>query len=50
MNCTQEMPTEDNGYLGEIDKLFGAPVTTCNGSTILAVVRILEGQEKNATN
>ena len=33
------------GYLGQIDKLFGAPVTTRNWNTILAVVRILKGQE-----
>jgi uncharacterized protein (DUF1697 family) len=38
------------GYLGQIDKLFGAPVTTRNWNTILAVVRILKGQEKKATN
>ena len=29
------------GYLGQIDKLFGVPVTTRSWSTILAVVRIL---------
>jgi uncharacterized protein (DUF1697 family) len=34
------------GYLGQIDKLFGAPATTRNWNTILAVVRILKGQEK----
>ena len=33
------------GYLGQIDKLFGAPVTTRNWNTILAVVRILKGEE-----
>jgi uncharacterized protein (DUF1697 family) len=32
------------GYLGQIDKLFGAPVTTRNWNTILAVARILKGQ------
>jgi uncharacterized protein (DUF1697 family) len=31
------------GYLGRIDKLFGAPATTRNWNTILAVVRILKG-------
>ena len=34
------------GYLGQIDKLFGVPVTTRNWNTILAVVRVLQGQEK----
>ena len=38
------------GYLGRIDKLFGTPATTRNWNTILAVVRILKGQEKKATN
>jgi uncharacterized protein (DUF1697 family) len=32
------------GYLGQIDKLFGAPVTTRNWNTILAIARILKGQ------
>ena len=36
------------GYLGQIDKLFGVPATTRNWNTILAVVRILKGQEKVA--
>ena len=31
------------GYLGRIDKLFGAPSTTRNWNTILAVIRILKG-------
>src|SRR5574337_1274944 len=31
------------GYLGQIDKRFGAPVKTRNWNTILAVVRILKG-------
>jgi uncharacterized protein (DUF1697 family) len=30
------------GYLGRIDKLFGAPATTRNWNTILAVIRILK--------
>ncbi len=34
------------GYLGQIDKLFGAPVTTRNWNTIVAIVRILKGVEK----
>jgi uncharacterized protein (DUF1697 family) len=38
------------GYLGQIDKLFGVPATTRNWNTILAVVRILKGQEKKAAN
>jgi uncharacterized protein (DUF1697 family) len=33
-------------YLGQIDKLFGAPATTRNWTTILAIVRILKGQAK----
>ena len=36
-------------YLSQIDKLFGVPATTRNWNTILAVVRILKGQEKKAT-
>jgi uncharacterized protein (DUF1697 family) len=34
------------GYLGQIDKLFGVPATTRNWNTILAVVRILKGEQK----
>jgi uncharacterized protein (DUF1697 family) len=34
------------GYLGEIDKLFGAPATTRNWNTIVAIVRILKGEGK----
>ena len=34
------------GYLGQIDKLFGVPVTTRNWNTIVAVVRILKGDEQ----
>ena len=30
------------GYLGQIDKLFGVPVTTRNWNTIAAVVRVLK--------
>ena len=33
------------GYLGQIDKLFGAPATTRSWSTVLAVARILESEE-----
>ena len=38
------------GHLGQIDKLFGAPATTRNWNTILAVVRILKGQEKKTAD
>ena len=38
------------GYLGRIDKLCGMPATTRNWNTILAVVRILKGQEKKAAD
>ncbi len=34
------------GYLGRIDKLFGAPVTTRTWNTIVAIVRILKGEGK----
>ena len=34
------------GYLGQIDKLFGAPATTRNWNTILSVVRILKTSAK----
>ena len=32
------------GYLGRLDKMFGAAATTRNWNTILAVVRILNGK------
>ena len=32
------------GYLGQIDKLYGAPATTRNWNTITAILRILKGQ------
>jgi uncharacterized protein (DUF1697 family) len=32
------------GYLGQIDKLYGAPATTRNWNTIVAILRILKGQ------
>lgn len=35
------------GYLGQLDKLFGVPVTTRNWNTILAIVRILKAEEKS---
>jgi hypothetical protein len=31
------------GYLGQLDRLFGAPATTRNWNTIVAIVRILKG-------
>ena len=34
------------GYLGQIDKQFGAPATTRNWNTIIAIVRILKGHDK----
>ena len=30
------------GYLGKIDKLFGAPATTRNWNTIVSIARMLE--------
>ena len=36
------------GYLGQIDKLFGAPATTRNWNTIVAIVRILKSQGTNS--
>ncbi len=38
------------GYLSRIDKLFGATATIRNWNTILAVVRILKGQDKKAAD
>ena len=32
------------GYLGRIDKLYGAPATTRNWNTIVAILRILKGE------
>lgn len=34
------------GYLGRLDRLFGVPATTRNWNTIIAIVRILKGEEK----
>ena len=31
------------GYLGQIDKLYGAPATTRNWNTIVAILRVLKG-------
>ena len=33
------------GYLGQIDRLFGAPATTRSWNTILSVLRILKSDE-----
>jgi uncharacterized protein (DUF1697 family) len=33
------------GYLGKIDKLFGAPATTRNWNTIVSIARILEDED-----
>ena len=34
------------GYLGQLDRLFGGRAMTRNWNTIVAVVRILKGEEK----
>jgi uncharacterized protein (DUF1697 family) len=34
------------GYLGKLDKLFSVPATTRNWNTIIAIVRILKGEDK----
>src|SRR5262249_50911177 len=34
------------GYLGQLDKLIGGPVTTRNWNTIMSVVRVLKGNGK----
>jgi uncharacterized protein (DUF1697 family) len=36
------------GYLGQMDKLFGAPATTRNWNTWTAIVRILKDEGKKA--
>jgi uncharacterized protein (DUF1697 family) len=33
------------GYLGQVDKLFGVPVTTRNWNTIVTIARILRGED-----
>lgn len=35
------------GYLGQLEKVFGVPVTTRNWNTILAIARILKGTTAN---
>ncbi len=37
------------GYLGQLDKLFGAPATTRNWNTISSIFRILKGDATDAT-
>jgi uncharacterized protein (DUF1697 family) len=37
------------GYLGQIDKLLGGPVTTRNWNTILVVARLLKGATKRGS-
>ena len=37
-------------YLGQIDTLFGAPATTRNWNTILAILRLLKDGKKKATD
>jgi hypothetical protein len=34
------------GYLGELDRLFGGRATTRNWNTIVAITRILKGEER----
>ena len=34
------------GYLGQLDKLFGAPATTRNWNTIIAITRILKSRAR----
>ena len=36
------------GYLGQVDRLFGATATTRNWNTITAIVRILKGDAKQS--
>ena len=38
------------GYLGQIDKLFGAPATTRTWGTIASIVRILNGADLERSN
>jgi uncharacterized protein (DUF1697 family) len=37
------------GYLGQIDRLFGGAATTRNWNTIISIVRILKGKEKEGS-
>lgn len=38
------------GQLAQIDRLFGAPVTTRNWNTILAIARLLDSERRWASN
>lgn len=38
------------GYLGQLDKLFGAQATTRNWNTVTAIVRALDSKRRNSTN
>ena len=38
------------GYLGQIDKIVGVPVTTRNWNTIVAIVRVLKGRGTTTGN
>ena len=33
------------GYLGQMDKVFGVPVTTRSWSTVAAIVKVLRSEE-----
>lgn len=35
------------GYLGQIDKLYDSPATTRNWNTMLAIIRILKGENRS---
>jgi len=39
-------PMKTTGYLSQIDKLVGAPVTAQNGNTTVAIVRIPNAEEQ----
>jgi hypothetical protein len=36
------------GYLGALDRLFGAPVTTRSWNTLTAIARVLDGRHGGA--
>jgi len=38
------------GYLGQIDKLYGAPATTRNWNTIIAITRVLKSDKGGDSN
>jgi hypothetical protein len=45
--CRREMRAI--GYLGQLDKILGVPVTTRSWNTILRIARTLEGRDYNRT-